>query len=63
MQDPVGLALLNWVLGYVSGASRYLPNFPADISNEQIVASIDAHCQEHPTDPVFRAAIALLGQR
>ena len=59
-QDPIELALLNWVLGYVSGATQFMHTVPTNTSNLQIVGSIDAYCQEHPTEPIFKAALSLV---
>jgi len=59
-QDPIELALLNWVLGYISGAAQFLHTVPTNTSNLEIVGSIDTYCQEHPTEPMFKAALSLV---
>jgi HdeA/HdeB family len=57
-------ARVAWVLGYITAFNQYGSKLEGRLysgrSTEQITASIDNYCSQHPTDNVYGASIALI---
>ena len=53
-----------WVLGYISGANRWAPNLPTNItgniSNYSVLDWAKLWCRNHPLDQIVAAANAVL---
>ncbi|HYG30129.1 MAG TPA: hypothetical protein VD887_07940 [Allosphingosinicella sp.] len=63
-RTEAGREIEMWVLGFLSGYSRYAPGSGGAIgegsSSASLTAWIDAYCRGHPREPVARAAIRLI---
>lgn len=62
-QGDVYLATAAWIDGYVTGINQYASQtydvLPFE-GTELVMAILDRHCSEHPTDPVFGVLTNLL---
>jgi hypothetical protein len=55
-----------WILGYITAFNEYGAKPQGDVSGgkgtEEIAAWIDGYCTQHPSDNVYKASAALVGE-
>jgi hypothetical protein len=59
-------ARVAWVLGFITAFHQYEPRPERDVSSgsstQQITELVDHYCTQHPTDNVYRAALAVIDE-